>query len=1004
MSDAVKAIFQRSVDALNELSGRIRGDVRADRLSRALYSTDASIYQMTPAGVVLPRSVEDVCETLRAGARHGAPITARGAGTGLAGGAVNVGIQLDCSRYLNRIVAMDAARRMAIVEPGVVLDELNAALAPMGLHVAPDVATSSRATLGGMIANNSCGAHSVLVGRTVDHVLALEAVLSDGSVARWGEAAALAELERTRGPIPPSRLADDAERSLSGIANEFASEIAARYPKVMRRNGGYALDRLRTDGERVNVETILCGSEGTLAVVTAAVLKLTPLPACRGLVVAHFSDLLDSLAATPVCLEHGPAAVELIDKLILDAARESRHGAARDRLIEGDPRGILVIELYDESVERLNERLQGVAGDLRRRGMGYAWPVVIDAAHQAGVWNLRKAGLGLLMSRPGERQPYDFVDDCAVDPARLRDFIARFMVVLREEGVEECSYYAHASVGCLHVKPVLNLRRLSDVRRMVRVADRISALTLEFGGAFTGEHGDGLVRSCWLERMFGPALVGAFARVKAAFDPGNILNPGKIVSPLGMADNLRWRPVEDEASGEGADGPARGHVAHRPVELTVLDFSAHGGMAGLAEMCSGVGQCRSRLVGTMCPSYMATGDERDTTRGRANALRLALGDHGLLHGLDDPALDEVMDLCLSCKACKTECPTGVDMAKLKAEWLRRRNEHVGVPWRSRAVAAMPSLSKWMSVAPGFANAVMQSRLTRAAMERFIGFDRRIAPPRLAKQTFRAWWRRRAGRGGPWRGESDARVADGGEVVYFVDTWTNYYAPQVGVAAVRVLEALGCRVRVVDNVCCGRPAISKGLLHEASQLAERNIALLAPFAELGVPIVGTEPSCILTFGDEAPQLLRSSAARQVARHAMMIESFLSRRSDALRRLAPAERPRILYHAHCHQKAMPGSTAAMAALGAVCDAAEIPSGCCGMAGSFGHEVEHYDVARAIGEQRLFPAVRGSDGARVAVSGFSCREQIAHHTDRRPVHLIEIIAEQIADQPPCDIVARK
>ncbi len=1003
MSDGADAIERRSMAALADLRGRIRGEARADRLSRALYSTDASIYQMTPAGVVFPRAVDDVCETVRVCARLAAPLTARGAGTGLAGGAVNIGVQLDCSRYLNRIVAVDANRRMAVVEPGVVLDELNASLAPMALHFAPDVATSSRATLGGMIANNSCGAHSVLVGRTVDHVLALEVVLSDGSVARWGEGAALAELARARGPIRPSQLAGDVEQALAGIASEFESEIAERFPKVMRRNGGYALDRVRADGGAVNVETILCGSEGTLAVVTAAVLKLTPLPACRGLVVAHFADLLDALAATPACLAHSPAAVELIDKLILDAARESRHGAARDRLIEGDPCGILVIELYDESPARLNERLQHVAADLCQRGMGYAWPVVTDVAQQTGVWNLRKAGLGLLMSRPGERQPYDFVDDCAVDPARLRDFIARFMAVLNEEGVDECSYYAHASVGCLHVKPVLNLRRLSDVRRMVRVADRISALTLEFGGAFTGEHGDGLVRSCWLERMFGPALVGAFARVKAAFDPHNIFNPGKIVSPLGMADNLRWRPADDEPLRSSAAQPARESAARAPAELTVLDFSAYGGMAGLVEMCSGVGQCRSRLVGTMCPSYMATGDERDTTRGRANALRLALGDHGLLHGLDDPALDEVMDLCLSCKACKTECPTGVDMAKLKAEWLCRRNEKVGVPWRSRVVASMPALAKWMRFAPGVANAMMQSRWTRAAMERLIGLDRRIAPPRLAKQTFRAWWRR-ASRSSFPAGAPNGGSEKGGEVVYFVDTWTNCYAPQVGIAAVCVLEALGCRVHVIENVCCGRPAISKGLLHEAAQLAERNIALLAPFAEADVPIVGTEPSCILTFNDEVPQLVRSNEARQVARQAMMIESFLAAHTDALRRLTLHGRRRVLYHAHCHQKAMPGSADAMAALGAVCDAAEIPSGCCGMAGSFGHEVEHYDVARAIGEQRLFPAVRARGVARVAVSGFSCREQIAHHTDHRPVHLIEMIAEQIDAQPPVGMIERK
>ena len=945
--------------AIEALKSALPGSVRDDRLARALYATDASIYEIVPDAVVFPRTIEDIQSAVRICASHRIPITARGAGTGLAGGAVNRGISLDCSRNLNRILEIDPARCRAVVEPGVVLDELNAALRPHGLHFAPDVATSSRATIGGMIANNSCGAHSVMYGRTVDHVVSLDVVLSDGSLQTWGTSDASGRSANSH--------AAACESILAKIACHEADEIAARFPNVMRRNGGYALDRLKLTDGRINPETIICGSEGTLAIVAGATLKLTPLPKHRGLVVSHFADLLDALAATPAVLEHNPAAVELLDKLILDAARENPVMRRRPWRFEGDPHGVLVIELYDDDAARLASRLQRLADDFKARSLGYAWPVFADAAMQDEVWYVRKSGLGLLMSKPGDRQTYDFVEDTAVDPTKLRDYIARFMQVLGEEGVSECSYYAHASVGCLHVKPVLNLKSAGDIARMHRIADRISSLALEFGGTMTGEHGDGILRSSWLAKMYGPRIIDAFRRIKTAFDPHNILNPGKIVDPLPMLENFRY-------------GPA--YRAETP--LTVLDFSAHGGMAGLAEMCSGVGQCRQQLVGTMCPSYMATGDEQHTTRARANALRLALSNRDVLQGLEDPALEEVMDLCLSCKACKTECPTGVDMARLKGDWQHECHERGGAAVRSRLSARVERLAVWGSRFASLVNWLGASSIVRELMEEVIGFDARVPPPRFARETFRYWFARR-----PRAPRSPSR-----RVAYFVDTWTNYFTPQVGIAAVRVLESLGCEVIVPPAVCCGRPAISKGMLHHAKKLAEQNAAILRRLAEDGLPLVGTEPSCILTFSDEFPQLVRSARADRIAANAMLLETFLARQFPETIKSAAQSAASVLYHGHCHQKALVGTGDAMMLLKSACgdSATELNTGCCGMAGSFGHEKEHYEVAKAVGEQRLFPAVRNRDGAEIAVSGFSCRHQIAHHTDARPRHLIEIIADRL------------
>jgi FAD/FMN-containing dehydrogenase/Fe-S oxidoreductase len=934
----------------------IQGEVRFDRLSRTLYSTDASIYEITPLGVVLPKNVADVVAMVNECRAAGVPIVARGAGTGLTGGAVGAGVQLDLSRYLNGIGPVDPEGRTVEVEPGVVLDELNVHLAAHGLQFAPDVATSSRATIGGMIANNSCGAHSIVYGRTVDHVVELTVVLSDGQVVTF-----------------PSRENDGTaklfETELGRIRDENFEEIERRFPKVLRSNGGYGLDRLGPPGTRADAVKILCGSEGTLGIVVRAKLRLVPIPRCTGLVVLHFGLLLDALAATPAILRHKPSAVELVDKLIIDAGRANAAMARRFDFLVGDPAALLVVEFFDDSDTSLASRVEELLRDREVTEATYSAGKVLEPVRQADVWKLRTSGLGLLMSKPGDAQPYAFVEDSAVDPSRLRDYIERFAAILDREGVH-AGYYAHASVGCIHVKPVLNLKNGGDVERMRRIADAVSDLALEFGGAMTGEHGDGIVRSCWIEKMYGPRITAAFKEVKRLFDPEGILNPHKIVDPWPMTEHLRY-------------GSA---FATQSVK-THLDFAGYGGMAGLAGMCTGVGQCRQRLVGTMCPSYMATGDETHTTRARANALRVALSNRGLLAGLDDPQLAEVMDFCLSCKACKTECPTGVDMARLKAEYLARRILTNGASRRARLIAELPDRLVWASRFPRLSNLLAQSTLFRAMVERRFGIDRRVPPPRLATTTFRAWYRRHQRRRGDGK---ELR----GAVVYFVDTWTNYFTPQVGIAAVKLLEGAGFSVDCPRTVCCGRPAIGQGLLAEARQLAETNVLRLSRAAPVGVPIVGSEPSCILTLVDEYPQLVRTQGARRVASQTFTIESFLrsvlDERPDALR-FRPTQSP-LLYHAHCHQKAIVGSADAVALLGAALGggATEINSGCCGMAGAFGHEVEHYDVARAIGEQRLFPAIRGRQEAEVAVSGFSCRQQIEHHTGVHPKHVVEYLAE--------------
>jgi FAD/FMN-containing dehydrogenase/Fe-S oxidoreductase len=971
------------VAALREALARAcSGEVRFDRLSRALYSTDASVYQIVPLGVVLPRTEEDVVAVVRQCARFGAPLTARGGGTSQAGQAIGPGVILDCSKYFHQVLEVNAAERWARVRPGCVLDDLNQQVAPHGLQFAPDISTASRATLGGMIANNSSGTHSIVHGKTIDHVLELRVVLSDGSVV-WAGPLGPAELEAK---CARPDLEGQCYRAARRLADEHREEIERRFPKVLRRVGGYNLDVLARalpaaggDGPAgpFNLAHLFVGSEGTLGVVVEAKVRLVELPRARALLVVQFRDLLEALAATPLILTHNPAAVEVMDKYILDSTRRNEEARRLRDFLDGDPAAVLLIEAYAERPEEAGARLEALEADLRRRGFGSHYWRASDPAAQQRAWKLRTLALGLSMAEKGDAKALSFVEDTAVSPDCLRDYIEEFLGLVARHGTT-AGVYAHASVGCLHVRPVIDLKTEAGVRRFEAIAADVAELVLKYHGALSGEHGDGLVRSPFQEKMFGAALYGAFRELKGAFDPHGLLNPGKVVGAPPLTANLRF-------------GPA--YVT--PEVATTFDFSADGGLARSAELCAGVGECRKKRGGAMCPSYRATAEEQHSTRGRANALRLALTGQCELRGLSDPALFEALDLCLECKACKSECPTNVDMARLKAEFLHQYYARHGLPWRNRAFGHVAWLSRWGSRLAPLSNRVLQGRPARWLAEKLLGVDRRRCPPAFAPRPLTR--RFPAGSGGGAANELPHRA------LLFPDTFTNFYQPEVGLAAVRLLERARCAVTLGPPAlrCCGRPLISNGLLTEAVERARHNVALLGPWAATGAPIVACEPSCLLTLKDDYPALLRGEWRRQaeaVAGACLTLEELLDRLlvdGPSPFRAGPR---RILVQGHCHQRALVGLSATMRLLRRVpgAEVVDLDTGCCGMAGSFGYEKEHYEVSRRVGEGRLFPAVRQARAEdAVLAPGFSCRLQIAHFTGREALHPATFLATLLADR---------
>lgn len=956
------------VDLLaDELRLALGGDVRFDQMNRMLYSTDASNYQIEPIGVVMPRHADDVVAAHEIASKYGVPLLPRGAGSALAGQTVGHALVMDLSRYMRRVIAIDADARRVRVESGMVLGHLNAQLAPLGLMVGPDPASADRATVGGCLGNNATGMHSILYGMFGDHVEQVDVVLADGERMAFGNGAS----QSARGLA--------LEETIRGLLRQHAGAIEQRFPKTWRTVAGYNLNRL--DPDHLNLARLFVGAEGTLGTILTADLALVRRPTATRQILLHFDEMRAALEAVPSILEVEPSAVELLDKMLLDRTRAHLDYRHYLTFVEGDPEAILVVEFYGENEGELAGKVDRLREQMSRRGFHGATVIASTAAEMANVLTVRKAGLGLLMSARSPMKPIPFIEDAAVPVDRLADYVDDVREICAGYGVS-FAIYAHASAGCLHIRPLIDLRTAEGLQRYRGIAEAVTELILRYEGTTSGEHGEGLARGEFSRKLFGPELTEAFREVKCAFDPQGLMNPGKVVDVGPMDDPRILRYGPDYAT------------PYEPVNLR-LDWSRDDGFAGAVEMCNGAGVCRKEGSGVMCPSFMATRDERDSTRARANALRLAMSGQLGIDGTSDRRVYEVLDLCLSCKACKAECPSAVDMARLKAEFTASYYDAHGIPLRSRLFANIHRLNRLGSLVPMVANAALSAGITRWLFAR-VGITPHRQLPLLARERFSTWFKRHHAASAP----SQKRAP-----ILFSDTYTEYNYPHLGRAVVRLAEAAGMSVTVWGPGqigCCGRPAISKGLLDDARKMAVRNVVKMAEAARQGERFMIIEPSCAATFRDEYPDLVPAELradAELVAAAVMTVEEWVAEAVSAgdFAHLSFDDTPRkVLLHGHCYQRALWGTSAAHKLLGLVpnCRVKELDDGCCGVAGSFGFEAEHYDISVAIGEQRLLPALRVAPEAIVVASGVSCREQIEHGSGRQALHPIEFLASCLAD----------
>jgi FAD/FMN-containing dehydrogenase/Fe-S oxidoreductase len=920
---ALAARLKRELDA----------EVLFDAASRGRYSTDASIYQIEPIGIVVPRTEEAARAALAIGAELGVPILPRGAGSSQCGQAVGEALVIDHTKYLNRVLEVEGER--AVVQPGVVLDALNAALRPRGLWFPVDVSTSAQATIGGMAGNNSCGSRSIAYGNMVHNVLAIEACTVGGDRWRFGP------MSEPGGPPAYQQFV----ARLKSLYERERAEIGARFPKVLRKVAGYNLDHLGPP--HANAAHLLVGSEGTLAYSERLHLKLSRIPPQRALGVCHFPRFYTAMDFTQHIVKLGPSAAELVDRTMIDLARGI--GAFRktvDAFIQGEPDAVLLVEFAGE--ENQAGRLKELVALMADLGLPGSVVEMTDPASQRQLWEVRKAGLNIMMSMKGDGKPVSFIEDCAVPLEHLAEYTDRLTKVFEKHGTRG-TWYAHASVGTLHVRPILDMRR-DGAKKMRAIAEEACAMVKEFKGAYSGEHGDGLVRSEWIAPFFGPRLTAVLAEVKSWLDPRGLMNPGKIVDPPKMDDAslFRFKP---------------GYAA--PVPQTVLDWSEWGGYDKAVEMCNNNGHCRKFDAGTMCPSYRATRDEMHLTRGRANTLRLALS--GQLGDAGEEAVKAALDLCVSCKGCKRECPTGVDMARMKIEFLAHYKLNRGFTARDRAIGFLPRYAPLAARLAPLANAA--TRL----LQRPLGFAAERALPR-------------------WRTDYFRDTGDqGGDVLLFVDSFNRYFEPENARAAMKVLQAAGYKVHAPGGLCCGRTFLSVGMIDEAKREAARMLEVLGAAAARGVPIVGLEPSCLFSLRDEYPVLMKGTGA--LARNSFLFEEFLAQRPGRLAfRSMEAE---VLLHGHCHQKAFDAMPAVEKVLRMVpgLSVKTVQTSCCGMAGSFGHEAEHADVSRRMAEMSLLPAVRNAPHALLVADGTSCRQQILDGTGREAAHVARLLAAALA-----------
>ena len=967
--------FTRGTDLAEALRRVVGGEVRFDSYTRHLFSRDASMYTIEPVGVVFPRDAADIAAVVATAAEFGVPVLPRGAGTSLAGQTVGHAIVMDVSRHMNQIIEIDPERRVARVQPGVVQEQLNLAGARHGLMFGPDTSTRNRATLGGMIGNNSAGSQSVRYGMTIDHVRTLDVVLSDASQVTFGPLTAGERLSRAGAPTLDGTIC----RELPRLVERHREAIATGFPRFWRQSGGYRLDRLagvtslaRSAG--LDLAKFVVGSEGTLVTVVEATVQLVPAPRHRVIAVGHFTSVQAAIEATEDALACQPAAVELLDRTIIELSRQKIEYASLGTILHGDPDALLFVTFFGDSQAEAVAGLGRLEESWRAHGHGYYTLRAVDATEQAALLKVREAGLGLLMAAStGTRRPLAFVEDTAVEPAKLASYTGRFRQILDAHGLT-AGFYGHCSVGCLHIRPFVDLSAPGQPELMRAVAEEVRDLVLEYGGVNSSEHGDGLARSEFNRRVFGDTLYAAMQETKRLFDPQNRMNPGKIVDAPAMTDHLR----------DAAPPPV-------PTLTTRLRFDAPGGMRGAADRCMNIGLCRKASTGVMCPSYMATREEEHSTRGRANALLHALSMPDPRAALGSDRLHGILDLCLECKACKSECPLGVDMAALKTEALAAYHDQHGVPWRSRMFGSIRTLNRLGSAAFPLSNLAAGWRPARLMAERWLGISAARPLPRFQRQDLRRWFRRRA---------APARKASQGELIFLADSFTTFTEPSVGRSAIELLELAGWQVRLESAGCCGRASLSKGLVDQARRMAAGMADRLGEAAASGVPIVGVEPSCLLTLRDEYSALLPGDPrAQALAAATRLPEELLVAAVAEGRLILPPENGlrgrRVLFHGHCHQKALAGTTATMALLRSIpgADVIEVDAGCCGMAGSFGFEAEHYELSMSIGELRLFPAVRAeAEETIIAATGVSCRQQIAHGTGRIARHPLEIIRDVV------------
>jgi len=934
------------------LKDKLGGEVYFDSITRTLYSTDASNYQIEPVGVVIPKNEDDIAHTLEIASKYDVAILPRGSGSSLAGQAVGQALVVDLSKYINQILEVNVEEKTVRVQSGMFLDQLNQNLLNYGLKFGPDPSSAKIATIGGVVGNNATGAHSILYGMAGDNVAGCNLFLGGGEKINLTQ-------NINRNPFL---------EKLEIFREKQTEKIKSDFPKHWRRASGYSLNYFLDDN--FNPAKLLAGSEGTLGLATEFTLNLVDKPRHTALAILEFETTEKAMESVPHILEAGPSAIELIDRYLLDLTRANPSYSRLLTFVEGNPEAILIVEFDGRNESEAEKKTKNLDARLKSKKVYQNMKYAFTAQSQTDVWEVRKAGLGLLMSKRSEFKPIPCIEDVSVPVEKLPDYIRDINALLKRLDTD-AGFYGHASAGCLHIRPLVNLKSDSGINIMKELTEESFKMALKYGGVMSGEHGDGLQRSYLSERLFGEGLYSAMKELKSIFDPGNIFNPGKVVDGPLPTENLRF--------GE----------SYRPLNIkTFLDWSSDNGFSGAVEMCSGQGVCRKIEDGIMCPSYMATRNERDTTRARANILRALVSGSLPKDLVTSKEMHDVFDLCLSCKACKSECPSSVDAAKMKLEFLGQYHIKHGFSLRDKMFGYIHNVGRLTSIVKPFSILLMNNGITKYLLSN-IGITSRRSLPTLSEESFTNWFKNRS---------QPANVNENKKVIYFHDTWVSYYHTHIGKAAVQLLEAAGFEVVLVEKrVCCGRPMLSNGMIEQARHMAKKNVSLLAPYVNEGIPVVGTEPSCILTFRDEYLDLLPDNdQAKALSESSYMLDEFLYglQQSNNLRIDWKESGPEVFYHGHCHQRSLIGNTSALEMLLlSGCGVTESKAGCCGMAGSFGYESEHYDISKKIAEDRLIPAIKNSAADTViAVSGVSCHHQIEDFSDRKVKHIAQVLADQM------------